>query len=283
MIALKFLPAFLLAIFWAHVSFAETTCLLSEAAVGTVVHVIDGQTLRLDDGVDVRLIGALAPDTHSVQGNGPLARYARSARQHLAALVGGKSVQLRTSRRSHDRYRRLLAQAFVRDGENLIWVQQDLVRRGLARAYTLPGQDACLADLLQAERAARRLQQGIWATAAYRVRDASRPWEISRLQGRFAIVSGRVRRAALVRRVLYLNFGRDWKRDFTVKISKAVARRAKRTLADLRSLEGQNVRVRGWVTWRNGPMIEVSSLSEIERTRREKRTKRGKKQDTTRK
>jgi hypothetical protein len=62
----------------------------------------------------------------------------------------------------------------------------------------------------------------------------------------------------------YLNFGADWKRDFTATVPPGLMRAKPEAQKLLQALEGRSVRVRGWIERRNGPLIELSSLDEIE-------------------
>ena len=118
-----------------------------------------------------------------------------------------------------------------------------------------------IAELLETEARARELEKGLWATDGW-VFDAVE--DIDRLTGRFAIVKGRILKAATAKYYLYLNFGGDWRSDFTVRVSKKQARKIKRSGVDLAELEGSDVAVRGWVFEENGPMIELLRVEQIE-------------------
>ena len=93
---------------------------------------------------------------------------------------------------------------------------------------------------------------------------AQRAGKIGRRARGFQIVEGRVLKVAITRRRTYLNFGRDWKRDFTIVVEarfrRAFPERGKR----LKKLEGKRVRVRGWLRWRNGPMLTATHPEQIE-------------------
>jgi hypothetical protein len=73
-----------------------------------------------------------------------------------------------------------------------------------------------------------------------------------------------VRSAAVVRGRGYLNFGDDWREDFTISI----APRDRRLFEDgghpIEDYEGRLVRVRGWIKSFNGPMIEATHPEQIE-------------------
>jgi endonuclease YncB( thermonuclease family) len=103
-----------------------------------------------------------------------------TAREEVRALLLGRSLELAFGGDRLDRYGRLQAHAFWMEGDQRRWVQGHLLERGLARAYTLAGNRACANELLAAERIARQAKQGLWAEAAYQIRQADRPSELLR-------------------------------------------------------------------------------------------------------
>ena len=73
-----------------------------------------------------------------------------------------------------------------------------------------------------------------------------------------------MRDVATVRNRSYVNFGDDWKTDFTLTMTSRVRRLFDRQGVDLEGLEGRLVRARGWIKSYNGPMIEISHPEQIE-------------------
>ena len=70
---------------------------LEPGAARTVTRIIDGETAALDDGTELRLIGALAPraiDADTEPGMWPAEI---AAKEELRALLLGKSVELSTA------------------------------------------------------------------------------------------------------------------------------------------------------------------------------------------
>ena len=61
---------------------------------------------------------------------------------------------------------------------------------------------------------------------------------------------------------LYLNFAGDWHSDFTISIARKDAAAFAAAGLDPAALAGK--RVRGWLAWRNGPMIEATHPDQIE-------------------
>jgi endonuclease YncB( thermonuclease family) len=226
----------------------------------TVVRVIDGETVVLDEGVELRLIGVLAPRAIEVgaePGTWPLEAAARDA---LRTLVLGSSVELAFAGERTDRYGRLQAHAFVADKDGPKWVQGHLVELGLARTYAVAASHACARELLAIESVARDAGRGLWAEAAYRIRRADTPGELLRLRTTFQVVEGRVVRVALVRGTIYLNFDRNWKRGFSISLRRNEAALLGEHAGNPKALEGRVVRVRGWIERRGGgPSIDLSS------------------------
>ena len=239
-------------------------CVLVSGDARTVVRIVDAETIGLDDGREVRLVGALAPRpplSASADENWPPETEAVDA---LRRLLSGKTVELAVVGRRADRYGRTLAQAFVIDGNERTWVQGRMLSEGHGRAYALPESVACLEALVAREKSAREARRGLWASAAYAVRQAGRPGELMRLRSTFQIVEGTVETAADVKGSIYLNFGADWHSDFTAGVAHSVLASQFRGTDQPALLKGRKVRVRGWIERRNGPFIEIIHPGQIE-------------------
>lgn len=231
-----------------------------------VVQVVDGDTLVLDDGREVRLVGIQAPKL-------PLGRVgfaawplAEAAREALTELTAGRRVSLGYGGSQIDRHGRALAHLHVIDGPRAgLWLQGEMLARGLARVYSFPDNRALVAEMLALERAARAARRGIWADPWYRLLTAAdlerEPFAIV---GSFQIVEGRVLDAAVVRKRGYLNFGEDWKTDFTVAIDPAALRLFEADGRTIDAYRGRRIRVRGWVKSFNGPLIDATHPEQIE-------------------
>src|SRR5690606_28854534 len=139
---------------------------LVDGPQGTVTSVTDGDTVILDNGLVVRLIGLQAP--RLPRGNDGFAPWplAEEARIALEKLVLGQKVRLRHGGEKLDRHGRSLGQLFV-PGEPEVWVQQRLLADGMARVYSFPDNRSCIADLIAAEGRARLNRLGIWADPYY--------------------------------------------------------------------------------------------------------------------
>ena len=102
---------------------------------------------------------------------------------------------------------------------------------------------------------------GIWGLRFYAVRTQR---ELSSWIGTFQLVEGKVLKAARIKGRVYLNFGDDWKTDFTVTIGVPARRMFREAGTDPLSLEGKRIRVRGWLKRYNGPMIAATHPEQIE-------------------
>ena len=146
-----------------------------------------------------------------------------------------------------DRHGRRLAHVF----SGSLWLQRELVARGFAVvAPPLVSRERAKA-LLALERQARLSEPGLW------IRHEARPVAADRARSvldRFAIVEGRVLSVRRGFRSSFVNFEEDWREDFTVYLRRGRISRA----FPPESLEGQRVRVRGWVFYSNGPAIDLA-------------------------
>ena len=70
--------------------------------------------------------------------------------------------------------------------------------------------------------------------------------------------------AARVRGRIYLNFGTNWRDDYTVSVAPSNARTFIEAGLGPEALAGRRIRVRGWIYERNGPMIDATHPEQIE-------------------
>lgn len=238
-------------------------CTLQRGAFTTVTGVLDGETVQLDDGTTLRLAGIVAPrsrDAHAAAGSWAPERDAIAA---LSRHVLGKRVELAYTTTARDRYGRRIAHAFTSNGGQRLWIQGELVASGHARASAMPGDTACVSELLAHERLARTGRLGLWRVGTYRVRAAHRTFELMRARSTFQIVAGTVDAVSRTRSGTYVNFGSDWRTDFTVRVPASVIAAHGAWAAGLDGLKGRRVEVRGWIDRRNGPLIEIATPGQI--------------------
>ena len=251
---------------------------LDDGGSAVVIEVIDGDTVVLDDGRQVRLVGIQAPKLALGRAGFTAWPLSEEAKATLESLALGRVVALGYGGRRLDRHGRQLAhlatEPEVKGGGALaarpggaardaggFWLQGEMLRRGFARTYSFADNRALVTEMLQLEDHARRAGRGIWSDPFYTVRRAG-PWRED--VGSFQLVLGSVLEAATVRGRVYLNFGDDWKTDFTVTLDTRSRRLFEADGIDPESYRGQTVRVRGWIKSFNGPMIEATHPEQIE-------------------
>jgi endonuclease YncB( thermonuclease family) len=227
-----------------------------------VVSVLDGDTLLIDPSAggrqEVRLAGVQAPKPFPDGSEGWLVKHAEAAFRGLSELADGAALILIVPEQRTNRYGQLLAQAHRADG---LWLQGEMLRRGLVRVQTLPATSAHADEMLAIEAQARREGRGIWADPRFAVRT---PEALSRDIGTFQVVEGTVQRTARVKSRIYLNFGEDWRSDFTVSMTPRLAAAFAASGIEVMALAGRGVRVRGWLDSLNGPLIELTHREQLE-------------------
>lgn len=237
---------------------------LTPGEIGKVTEIVDGDTLFLDSGLKVRLSATQAPKL-------PLGRkgfkawpLGGAAKKALIDLTYGKTVRLYYGGQERDRYDRALAQVFLWDGDEPgLWIQEEMVRLGMARAYTWPDTWQDSKRLYAAERKARKNNRGIWRDDFYAIRSPE-PNSLAQDVDSFQIVEGIITGTARVRDKIFLNFGADYKTDFTVCIERTNLGRFEKQGIDPLELEGAKVRVRGWIELENGPAIWLDHPERLE-------------------
>jgi len=244
--------------FWPSLAVGASACDLEPGESGRVVAVIDGDTVALEDGREIRLVGLQAPKLGLGRRNFDDWPLAPEARTHLEALVLNSDVRLSYGGRREDRYGRLLAHLHLTDGT---WVQGAMIAEGMARVYSFSDNRACVEDLLILEREARRADRRIWGNSYYSLLSADAPAVLLKHVDTFQIVEGTIRQAVLVRGRLYLNFGEDWRDDFTVTVAPRDVRHFREDVGDYSDVR---IRVRGWIKSYNGPEIVVTHPEQIE-------------------
>lgn len=234
---------------------------LPEGGKGVIGAVHDGDTIRFKDGdVDVRLVGIQAPKLPQGRRNPTAWPMADESRGALRALLENHSITLRLATTPRDRNGRILAHLVRDDG---VWIQQTMLQEGWARVYTFPDNRLFAGDLYAAETRARTARRGLWSHPDYAVRKAD-PAILKSDMGTFQLVEGPVKEAARVRGRVYLNFGDDYRTDFTAAIAPEVMKAFTAAKLDLLGLKGRSIRVRGYLRDFNGPSMDLTHPEQIE-------------------
>ncbi len=234
---------------------------LLETGTADVVQVIAPDTVVLKDGRILNLAGLDFPDMRGAEGAGPLAQVAMRV---LNDMLLGQEVRLyQTPDPKSGRVNRMQHHiAHLERTTDKTWVQGTLISLGLARVRTNVSNPEMAPQLYILEMEARRTAQGIWNSSDYDVLDANAIGEDKLNQ--YQIVEGIVKNITDNKKRLFINFGDDWRDDFTVVISPENRRRFQGSGIDPLSWKGARVRVRGWLEFYNGPNIEIDHPERVE-------------------
>lgn len=121
-----------------------------------VASVVDGDTIKLENGQVVRYIGIDSPET--VHPSKPIQCFGKEASQKNKELVEGKEVRLEKDVSETDKYGRILRYVYVGD----TFVNDYLVRNGFASSYSYPPDVKYQDQFKKAEEDARNGKKGLW-------------------------------------------------------------------------------------------------------------------------
>ncbi len=234
------------------------SCPVAAADQHRVAAIINGDTLSLDDGRRVRLVGIEAPRPPLGLPPDVPWRLAEATKVVLAEIAQDREVTLRYDGAQGDRYGRVLAQVYREDG---MWLQGELLRRGLARVHSYADNRAMVSEMLKLEGEARAARRGLWRDPNYAVR---RPDEAGRFIESFQLVEGTIVDVAKAKGQIFLNFGPDWHTAFTARLPRDALPLFRQSGLDPNALRGARVRLRGWVRFYERPMIDVTHPEQIE-------------------
>jgi len=231
---------------------AAALCLLctSAAEAGTlsqvgqsrwvhVSHIYDGDTFRSKSGEKIRLLGINTPEiAHNDKPGQPLGK---QARHRLTELIAGQTVRLQLDRDRKDTYGRTLAQIYLHNGD---WINDRLVREGMAHVYTFAPNFRWTQALLASEKEARSRHLGIWKSERFRTLKAG---EVSsRLIGQFRVLEGKISQP------------RPW-RFRLGQLNITVPRKYRQWFEKIpRFAAGESVRVRGTIRAGNGGALYLA-------------------------
>jgi len=200
-----------------------------------VAHVHDGDTVRLEDGRDVRFIGINTPE-HGRDGE-PDEPFARAATGALERLLAGHEhrIALRFGEERRDRHGRLLAHVYLPDGRS---VERLMLERGLAMHVTVPPNTFNHGCHAAAERSARQARRGLWTHRRYH--DGIPAGSLEAGAAGFRVVRGTIRRVGSSRHAFWLELD-----GLTLRLDRDDL--AYFDPAEPKRLQGRQIRVRGWI------------------------------------
>ena len=213
--------------------------------------------LVLHDGRAIHMEGISLP--RGAKDHAP-SMIADQAFDALGKFVKGRELTVTAVNPKEDRYDRVRGQIFNGDSAEP-WLQRALLARGLARVDIAPDRGECADELYAAEAQARAAHLGLWSVPAYQVRT---PEGLGGDTGTFQVVEGQVLSADVKDGRAYLDFGPDYKTDFTITIAPADMANFRDAGIDPRDYQGKRIRVRGFIQQLNGPEIEIAGPKQVE-------------------
>lgn len=216
--------------------------------------VADGSTLALADGRTLRLVGIDTPM------RGALAQQAKAA---LKELVAGGTIELRFAGNPRDRQGRVLAQVYAGG----LWVQGELLRRGLARVRSAADNRVGVRDMLALERQARRYHRGLWSDRAYVVLEAD---DAAKFAGTYQLVSGTVAAVENASGRIFVRLGDGQRNAFALTIAAQALKLCRDGGLDPMGLKGKRILVRGFIDGTARPSLTITHPEQIEVLARKK-------------
>lgn len=131
-----------------------------------IKRVIDGDTVELSDGRMARYIGIDCPESKKktssgwVEANQPFAAEAKTVNEEL---VSKGSIVFEFDACKLDKYNRLLVYCYVVVEGRKIFVQSELLKRGLAYLYTFPPNVKYTDILVESLKEAKYHKLGVWS------------------------------------------------------------------------------------------------------------------------
>ena len=217
----------------------------------SIKKIFDGDSLLMNTGEQLRYLGINAPEYNEAFGQ-------EAKAENIKILGEAKSLEFqRCLFEEKDKYERILAFVFA-DGVD---VQELLVKKGLAFPAAIPPCGTLSIYRYEAAAAAARKQKlGIWQEELKKpLKSDEAAMGIRHYRG----VRGRVSNIFETRSVVYLNFGKDYKTDFTVAVFKRDVYRFKARGIDLKKLKGKKLTVFGFIQEHNGPEIVANSSDQM--------------------
>ncbi len=217
-----------------------------------VEQIIDPLRIRLQDQRIIQLTGIDIPDLTPYD-TGDIGM---TALDFLKESLLKKHIKIyQTKKKGKGRMNRMgYHLAHIAEKNSTLWIQGALIENGLARVRPSALNTEMVPQMLALEHKARQEKRGLWADEQYAILT---PETAAQSLYQWAIIEGTVRANAMSKNKVYLNFGNDWRKDFTIGIPSKIRRELSKNGIDPLGYAGKTVRVRGWLEKYNGIYIEL--------------------------
>jgi micrococcal nuclease len=225
---------------------ASAKCVPPDSAeTVSVRHVHDGDTLILEDKRKLRLLGYNTPEVERQER--PAEPLAVEARERLSYWVeaGGRQIRLQYDAERKDRYGRVLAHAFLKDGHS---IAELMLETGLATSLIIPPNLRHAACYSEAENRARAQNHGVWGLPAYQAADLTK---LEAYRDRYTVLHAKVFDLEHNARGFIVRLG-GHESGPQVQAFIAAPDLELFPLQRLKALTGREIEVRGWLHRRDG-------------------------------
>ncbi len=230
---------------------------LKSCGSGTIEVVKAGDAVTFTSDVTVQLADIKAPEYWPKGAPYKSWPYGFASKKALTKIANGQTVTLYCDKPAKNTFGDTIAHIQLSDGT---WLQHLLVQEGHAFFYPNVAHTEISTALVNAENRARTEEVGLWASSLYRPLRATG----SNLKsGWFQTVEGKIYSAKKIGKKIYLNFGQDWRKDFTIQLNGKLEKKYLKQGVTPLSLAGQNIEVRGWVEWSGGPKIILTHTDQM--------------------
>jgi endonuclease YncB( thermonuclease family) len=214
---------------------AKTTAIKTTQGVYRIKTIYDGDTVVLEDGQKIRLLGINTPEI-AHRGNEADAGGNEAKSWLIAKLKDGK-VRLETDVEKTDSYGRTLGHLFTENNEHINVL---LVATGLAQASIWPPNLKYANELVKAEQQAETAKLGIWQRPEY----AAIPVEQLTEEGHqgWTRIVGKIKKINPAKKFVYL--------EFSDRFNARIEKDSLSLFPDLNSYQGKTIEVRGWLNKR---------------------------------
>lgn len=233
---------------------------------GNVRAIISPHSFLLEDGRVIRLNSVECPDFDSFNPSDACINSLEFLRnlappKSRVTVYQTKNAKVGRMNRMGEHLGHVTVEHRSGDDKRHVWIQGYMLQEGQYRVRTSPYSPELAQSMYELESVARYSELGIWARKAPSVVSVE---QMDGAEEGFMILEGKIKKIARVKNMIYLNFGDDWKTDFTVGVPSKLVRNFSAAGIRLLDADGQNVRVRGWVRQYNGPYVEISHPEQIE-------------------
>lgn len=196
-----------------------------------VARVYDGDTIILEGGKHIRLLGINTPEIESRQRAEEPGGVA--AKKWLQTQLQDGKVYLEFDEVKQDKYKRQLAHVFLPDGKH---INLALLENGLAVISIIPPNVRYAEAFIQAQQRAEKLKLGIWSMPEYQPRSISQISNHKKGWQRFTGTPVAIKKSRKYTRLI-----------FNDKVDIRIANTHLNLFSELATYVGKPLEIRGWV------------------------------------